>query len=248
MPPSAMTLTYWPVSIRCCMRAPPASAIAVAWGTPTPMTCRVVHAAPGPDAHEHPHGAGAHQVEGGVVRGAAAHDDRHGQLGDEPLQVERLGHRGDVLGGDDGALDDQDVEARLERDVHVVGHALRRERPGGDHALVLDLLDPVGDQLGLDRLAVDLLETARGLLRGHRRDALQLGVRLLVAGLDALQVEHPRPPSLPMMPAVRVSTTPSIAEARSGSSKLCPSSRQVRSTSSGSRVRRLGTIAISSSP
>ena len=116
----------------------------------------------------------------------------HGELGDEPLQVERLGHRGDVLGGDDGSLDDQDVEARLERDVHVVGHALRRERPGGDHALILDLLDPVGDQLGLDRLAVDLLETARGLLRGHRRDALQLGVGLLVAGLDALQVEHSR--------------------------------------------------------
>ncbi len=30
------------------MRAPAASAMAVAWGTPTPITCRVVHAAPGP--------------------------------------------------------------------------------------------------------------------------------------------------------------------------------------------------------
>ncbi len=57
-----------------------------------------------------------------------------------------------------------------------------------------------------------------------------------------------RPPSFPMIPALRVSTTPSIADASSGMSKVCPSSRQERSTSSGSRVRRLGTIAISSSP
>jgi hypothetical protein len=37
--------------------------------------------------------AGAHQVQGRGVRGAAAHDDRHRQLGDEALQVERLDHR-----------------------------------------------------------------------------------------------------------------------------------------------------------
>ncbi len=48
MPPSAITLQYWPVSIRCWMRAAAASAMAVACGTPTPSTPRVVHAAPGP--------------------------------------------------------------------------------------------------------------------------------------------------------------------------------------------------------
>ena len=48
MPPSAITFTYWPVSSRCCVRAAEASAIAVACGTPTPSTPRVVQAAPGP--------------------------------------------------------------------------------------------------------------------------------------------------------------------------------------------------------
>jgi hypothetical protein len=48
MPPSAMTFTYWPVSSRCWVRAAEASAIAVACGTPTPSTPRVVQAAPGP--------------------------------------------------------------------------------------------------------------------------------------------------------------------------------------------------------
>src|SRR3954452_581721 len=48
MPPSAITLTYSPVSSMCCERAAWTSAIAVAWGTPMPSTPRVVQAAPGP--------------------------------------------------------------------------------------------------------------------------------------------------------------------------------------------------------
>ena len=43
-------------------------------------------------------------------------------------------------------------------------------------------------------------------------------------------------------------TTPSIAEASNGSSSMCGPSRQAMSTSSASRVRRLGTIAMSSKP
>src|SRR3954449_9648009 len=57
-----------------------------------------------------------------------------------------------------------------------------------------------------------------------------------------------RPPSLPTMPAVRGDTTPSIAAASSGSSKRYGPSVQVMSMSSGSRVRREGTIAMSSKP
>ena len=41
-------------------------------------------------AHQHAHGAGAHEVQGRRVRRATAHDDRHGQVGDELLEVERL--------------------------------------------------------------------------------------------------------------------------------------------------------------
>ncbi len=38
-----------------------------------------------------------------------AGDDRYVELGDEGLQVERLAVAGDALGGDDGPLDDQQV-------------------------------------------------------------------------------------------------------------------------------------------
>ena len=48
--------------------------------------------------------------------------------------------------------------------------------------------------------------------------------------------------------AVAGLTTPSIAAANSGSSNLKASISQEMSTSSGSRVRRLGTIAMSSNP
>ena len=51
-----------------------------------------------------------------------------------------------------------------------------------------------------------------------------------------------------MMPAVAGETTPSIAEASSGSSNRYGPSVQVMSMSSGSRVRREGTIAMSSKP
>ena len=51
-----------------------------------------------------------------------------------------------------------------------------------------------------------------------------------------------------MIPAVSGLTTPSIAEASSGSSKRYGPRVQVMSMSSGSRVRREGTIAMSSKP
>ena len=49
------------------MRAPAASAIAVAWGTPMPSTPRVVQAAPGPTPTSTAGGAGSHQMEGAVL-------------------------------------------------------------------------------------------------------------------------------------------------------------------------------------
>ena len=49
-------------------------------------------------------------------------------------------------------------------------------------------------------------------------------------------------------PAAAGETTPSIAAAIIGSSNLYASTSHVMSTSSGSRVRRLGTIAMSSNP
>ncbi len=172
------------------MRAAAASAIAVACGTPTPSTPRVVQAAPGPDADEHAGGAGAHQVQRRLVARAAADDRRDRLARDELLEVERLDHRRDVLGGDDRALDDEDVEPRLERDRVVLAHPLRRERGGGEHARGLDLLDALRDQLGLDRLRVELLHELRRLAGRRLRDALELLVGVRVARPDALEVEH----------------------------------------------------------
>ena len=56
----------------------------------------------------------------------------------------------------------------------------------------------------------------------------------------------PRPPSWPIMMAVRGETTESIGAARNGMSNWYASIDQLIETSSGSRVRRLGTMAMSS--
>ena len=111
------------------------------------------------DADEHADRAGAHEVEGRRVRRAPADDDRDGQLGDEALEVERLVARRDVLSRDDGALDDEDVEAGVEGDVDVLGDLLRGERAGDDDALLLDVADALADELRVDGLAVDLLQS-----------------------------------------------------------------------------------------
>src|SRR5262252_7375874 len=57
-----------------------------------------------------------------------------------------------------------------------------------------------------------------------------------------------RPPSSPSLIATSGETTPSIADASSGSSSRCGPSFQPMSTSCGSRVRLDGTIAMSSNP
>ena len=62
------------------------------------------------------------------------------------------------------------------------------------------------------------------------------------------RLSTPTPPRRPISIAVAGLTTPSMAEAMRGSPNLNASISQVMSTSSGSRVRRLGTMAMSSKP
>ena len=95
-----------------------------------------------------------------------------------------------MLAGDDRALDDQHVQARLQRELVVLQHPLRRQRGRHHDFLLLDFPDPLRDQLRLDRLAVDLLHLARGQLLGQAGDPLELLVGVLVAGEDALEVQH----------------------------------------------------------
>src|SRR3954471_13020210 len=66
----------------------------------------------GADAHQDADGTGPHQVQAGVVGGAAADDTGHVEVGDELLQVERLGLGRDMLGRDHGPLNDHDVQSR----------------------------------------------------------------------------------------------------------------------------------------
>ncbi len=157
------------------MRAPAASAIAVACGTPMPSTPRLVHAWPGPDADEHADRAGAHEVQRGGVRRATADDHGQVELADELLQVERLalGVVRHVLGRDHRALDDEHVELGVEHVLGVLLDPLRRERRARDDAAGLDLADALRDQLFLDRLVVELLHPARRLLGRQRRDLLE---------------------------------------------------------------------------
>ena len=131
----------------------------------------------GADAHEHGRRAGAHQVQRGRVAGAAAEHDRDRQLAHELLEVEHVARAGDVLGRDHGALDDQDVEPGFERELVPALHALRGQRRRRHHAVRLDLLDPLGDQLLLDRLQVDLLHLARSLPRGRATRSARAGRR-----------------------------------------------------------------------
>src|SRR4051794_12876715 len=145
------------------------------------------------DAYQDALRARAHQMQTRLVRGTAAHDHRHRHLTDELLEIERFGGLRDVLGRDDGALDDQDVEAGLERELVVAVDLLRSERRGADHAVLLDLADALGHELGLDRLLVDLLHLPGRRLLREGGDLLELRLRILVAGPDALEVEDREP-------------------------------------------------------
>ena len=102
-------------------------------------------------ADDHAGGAGAHEVQRGLVVRHAADEHRHVEFGDERLQVQAraafaaLAH--DVLGGDHGALDDEQVDAGVERVRRELGGVLRREPDRHPHAGRAQLADPGAQQL-----------------------------------------------------------------------------------------------------
>ena len=151
----------------------------------------------GADADEHAGRARAHEVQARVVARTAAEHDGDRKLAHELLEVEHVTLARDVLGGDHGALHDQDVQPRVQRQLVPALDLLRGQRRGGDDAVRLDLLDALRDQLLLDGLLVDLLHLPGGLLALEAGDALQLGVRVLIAGPDALEVQHGEPAEAP---------------------------------------------------
>ena len=95
------------------------------------------------EADEHAGGAGAHQVQRRRVGGRTADDDRHVELVDELLEVQRLGAARDVLGRDGRAADDEQVDAGVDDGLPELLGALRGQGAGDGDAGVADLAQPL---------------------------------------------------------------------------------------------------------
>ena len=127
----------------------------------------------------------------GVGR-AAADDDRHVELVDELLEVERLGPAGDVLGGHRRAADDEQVDAGVDHRLpELLRCAAGTERAGHGDAGVADLRDPLrrSARAGSARRRSP---ASAGWRRPASSAAISAssGCRVLVAGPEALEVEH----------------------------------------------------------
>ncbi len=148
--------------------------------------------------------------------GAAADDDRHIQLVDELLQVQRLGLTRHVLGRHRRAADHEDVDACVDDGLVVAHGPLGRQPRRGGHAGCPDLLDPPADQLFLDRLGVDLLQPPgrRLVVKLGRLGEQRLGV--LEPGPQSLKVQRGKTAELADAIAVAGDTTLSIGATTSG--------------------------------
>ena len=155
-----------------------------------------------------------------------------------------------MLGRDDGALDDEDVEAGLERVLVVLATRCGVSEAAQTTPCSLISRDALRHQLAVERRLVDAPASRRS--RPPWRsvgDPLELLLRVLVAGEDALEVEDAEAAELADDAGGRrrddaVHGRRRAAGARTGTGP----SVQLMSMSSGSRVRRDGTIAMSSKP
>lgn len=139
---------------------------------------------------QHPGGTRAHQMQGSLVGGGPADDDRNVQVVDELLQIQGLVAGGDMFGRNRRSTYYEEIHTRIDhRGVELLG-ALRREGPGHRDPGLANLLQTAGDQLSLDRFPVGLLNDPGRLLRRGMGYPIQLGTRVLVSGPQSLQIEH----------------------------------------------------------
>ena len=147
----------------------------------------------GTSADQHACRAGAHEVEGRLVRRAPA--DHHGDLvvTDEVLQVQGLAVARHVLRRHDRALDHEQIRFGTQ-DVRGQPEGARGGAGDGHRvALCLELPDALLDEIGLHRLGVELLHPAGRLVDGQRGDLLEDRIRLGVASPEPLEVQHAQP-------------------------------------------------------
>jgi hypothetical protein len=145
---------------------------------------------PGATTDEYAGRAGPHQVQGSLVVGAAADNDRHVEVGDERLEVDRLSAGRDMFRRHDGPMDDEDVDAGVEDGLVVALRALWRERGRRDDTARFDLRDPLGDELLAHGGAVQLLHPLGHDRLVERGDVGQHLVDVVIASPEALGVEH----------------------------------------------------------
>ena len=157
-------------------------------------------------------------MQGRGVVGGAAYDDGHIQIVDELLQVQWLVILGDVLGGNDRAADDEQVDARFEHGRIIVLRALRGQGARNGDAGITNLMQTLDNELRLDRLGVDLLNTLGRAFGRQFGDLVKQRLRIVVAGPQASRSSTPSAPILPMAMAVAGLVTESIGAPITGTS------------------------------
>ena len=197
----------------------------------------------GTSADQHACRAGAHEVEGGLVRRAPA--DHHGDLvvADEVLQVQGLAVARHVLRRHDRALDHEQIRFGTQ-DVRGQPEGARGGAGDGHRvALRLELPDALLDEIGLHGLGVELLHPAGRLVDGQRGDLLEDRLRLGVAGPEPLEVQHARarrgdPARRPRPATRRCRTATPSPGARSGRRRSPTRCRPLPGRASGDSARR----------
>ena len=137
-----------------------------------------------------------HQLKALLTRDAVTDDDRDRHRFDELGEVQWLVQGGQVLERGDGGLDDEQVHPGLlgncPEPLGVLRDRAHRARDLG----LLDLLDPLRDELLVDRGLVELLNEVGGLPHIALDDLLDRFGRVVIAGLHPVEVEHRQPAEL----------------------------------------------------
>ena len=121
-----------------------------------------------------------------------------------------------MLGGDGGAADDEQVDARLDHRLVELLRALRGERAGDRHAARADLGEARGDQIGLIGAEYISCIRAVALSAGSSRISASSGSGSSYRVQRPSRSSTPRPPSCPIAIAVAGETTESIGADRKG--------------------------------
>ena len=135
--------------------------------------------------HDHAGRAGAHQVHGGGVVHHSPGDNGDVQRADELLKVQRLTVSVHVLRGDQGALDDKQVDAASDQRWGELTGALRGDTHCEAHTRVTNLLQALLEQVQVQRLLVQALQhLVRGELRSFQRFCRNVLIRPLIEGAE----------------------------------------------------------------